>query len=195
MFIVGLTGGIGSGKTAVSNMFHKLGVPIIDADVIAHQIVEPGQAALKKIHQQFGDEIINDNGQLKRNTLRQIIFEDSEKRERLENILHPAIKKKMLSKAKKLNTHYCIFVIPLLFEARQQHLVNRILVIDTPDKLRRKRIKQRSQLSNQQIDAIFASQLKQEERLNHADEIIHNTSTLEVLKDQVINLHKYYLKI
>ncbi len=195
MKIIGLTGGIGSGKTTVSDLFEELGVPVIDADVIARQVVEPGQAALTEIQQQFSGEVINDDGRLNRDALRQIVFEQPEKRRTLETILHPAIAQEMLHQASKLNTHYCLFVIPLIIEAQQQHLVDRILVVDAPDQLRRQRVKQRSQLDDQQIDAIFAAQVNRDTRLRQADDIIYNSSDLDDLRTQVLHLHNRYNEI
>lgn len=195
MKIIGLTGGIGSGKTTVSNLFEELGVPVIDADVIARQVVEPGQAALTEIRQQFGDGVIDEGGHLDRDALRQIVFGHPERRRTLEALLHPAIEQEMLDQASQLKTHYCLFVIPLIIEAQQQHLVDRILVVDAPDQLRRQRVKQRSQLDDKQIDAIFAAQVNRDARLRHADDIIYNSSNLDDLRTQVLYLHNRYNEI
>jgi len=193
--IIGLTGGIGSGKTAVSDLFTELGVPVIDADIIARQVVEPGQPALKEIQQLFGGEVIKTDGRLDRDRLRQIVFEIPAKRKQLEAILHPAIQQEMLRQAKALSHNYCLLVIPLLLEAKQQHLVNRILVVDCPDEIRRQRIKQRSQLNDQQIDAIFAAQAKRDERLAQADDIINNSGDLAQLRTQVLELNNRYTQM
>ncbi len=195
MKIIGLTGGIGSGKTTVSDLFSELGVPVIDADVIARQVVEPGNTALSEIQNQFGNGVINDDGRLNRDALRQIVFDHPEKRRTLEAILHPAIVQEMLQQASRLKTHYCLFVIPLIIEANQQQLVDRILVVDAPDQLRRERVKQRSQLDDKQIDAIFAAQVNRDTRLRHADDIIYNSSNLDDLRTQVLHLHNRYNEI
>jgi len=195
MLIIGLTGGIGSGKSAVSRFFSELGVPVIDTDIISRQVVELGQPALQQIRQTFGDEILSANGELDRGRLRNIVFATPGKRAQLEAILHPLIQQEMLHQASLLNSPYCIFAIPLLIEANQTGLVDRILVIDAPEKLRRQRIKQRDQLDDNQIDAIFAAQLPPQERLKHADDIIHNDSGLDHLRIQVIDLNRRYTKI
>ncbi len=195
MLIIGLTGGIGSGKSAVSRLFSELGVPVIDTDIISHQVVEPGQPALQQIRQTFGDEILSANGELDRSKLRNIVFATPKKRAQLEAILHPLIQQEMLHQASLLNSPYCIFAIPLLIEANQTGLVNRILVIDAPEELRRQRIKQRDQLDDNQINAIFAAQLPPQARLKHADDIIYNDSSLDHLRIQVIDLNRRYTEI
>lgn len=195
MLIIGLTGGIGSGKSAVSKVFSELGVPVIDTDVISRQVVAPGQPALQQICQAFGNNMLSANGELDRSKLKNIVFATPAKRKQLENILHPIIKNEMLHQAGLLHSTYCIFAIPLLIEARQTDLVHRILVIDTPEALRRQRIKQRDSLDDKQINAIFAAQLPNHERLKHADDIIHNDSDLDQLRTQVIDLNRRYTEI
>jgi len=195
MLIIGLTGGIGSGKSAVSKLFIELGVPVIDTDLISRQVVEPGQPALQQICQTFGNEILSANGELDRAKLKNIVFVEPTKRKQLEAILHPIIKDEMLRQASLLNTAYCIFAIPLLIEANQTYLVDRTLVVDAPDELRRQRIKQRDQLDDQQINKIFAAQLSRQTRLDHADDIIHNDLGLDQLRTQVIDLNRRYTEI
>lgn len=195
MLIIGLTGGIGSGKSAVSKLFSELGVPVIDTDIISRQVVEPGQPALRQISQAFGNEILSANGELDRAKLKNIVFAEPTKRKQLEAILHPIIKNKMLRQASLLDTAYCIFAIPLLIEANQTDLVDRILVIDAPEALRRQRIKQRDQLDDEKINKIFAAQLSRQTRLDYADDIIHNDSDLHQLRTQVIDLSRRYTEI
>ncbi len=195
MLIIGLTGGIGSGKSAVSKIFSELGVPVIDTDIISRQIVKPGQPALQQIHQAFGNKVLTASGELDRGKLKNIIFATPAKRKQLEAILHPMIKDEMLHQASLLDSAYCIFAIPLLIEARQTDLVDRILVVDAPEALRRQRIKQRDPLDDNQIDAIFAAQLPPQTRLDHADDIIHNDSDLNRLRTQVIDLNRRYTEI
>ena len=195
MLIIGLTGGIGSGKTAVCSIFSELGVPVIDADIVARQVVEPGQAALKLIQMTFGDGVITASDQLDRARLRTIIFSDPTKRKKLEAILHPAIQTEMLRQAKALNHPYCVFAIPLLIEAKQTDMVDRILVIDAPDELRRQRIKARDQLNDHEIDAIFSAQLTREARLSQADDTIYNHADLNQLRSQVIDLNSRYIEL
>ena len=195
MLIIGLTGGIGSGKSAVSKLFSELGVPVIDTDIISRQVVEPSQPALQQICQAFGDEILTTYGELDRAKLKSMVFAEPDKRKQLEAILHPIIKNEMLRQASLLDTAYCIFAIPLLIEANQTDLIDRILVIDAPDELRRQRIKQRDHMQDQQINEIFAAQLSRQTRLDHADDIIHNDSDLERLRTQVIDLNRRYTEI
>ena len=195
MLIIGLTGGIGSGKSAVCEIFQELGVPVIDADAVSRQVVEPDQPALAQIRAAFGDSIISADGQLDRAALRELVFADPTKRRQLETILHPLIQQAMLDQAAALQAPYCIFAIPLLIEAGQTEMVDRILVVDAPEPLRRQRLKQRDGMDEPQINAVFAAQLDREERLAHADDVIHNTADLAHLRAQVIDLHGRYSEI
>jgi len=191
---IGLTGGIASGKTTVSNLFAQLGVPIIDADVISHSLTEPGTTAFKLIVQTFGVKILQADGNLNRAKLRQIIFSDIQQRHRLEEILHPRIQQIMLAEAAKVKTPYCILSIPLLIETNQIKLVDHILVIDCPTDLQRQRIKDRNGISSNQIEQILMSQTTREARLAIADDVISNDTSLEQLKSKVLALHKDYSK-
>ncbi len=195
MLIVGLTGGIGSGKSAAAEHFARLGVPIIDSDLIARQMVVPGQAALAEITEQFGDGVLTSDGQLNRPALRQLIFADSSKRDTLEAILHPRIRTEMLRQATLLNTPYTIFVIPLLVETGQQALVNHILVIDCDDEIRRQRLKQRDQMNDTDISNAFAAQASREQRLAGADEVINNSGDIQQLLHRVEQLHHHYSQL
>ncbi|ALP51775.1 dephospho-CoA kinase [Candidatus Tenderia electrophaga] len=195
MLIIGLTGGIGSGKSAVCALFSELDVPVIDADVIARLVVEPGQPALEQIRATFGDEILTPDGLLDRARLRALIFANPAKRKQLEAILHPAIRREMLIQAAQVQAPYCVFAIPLLIEVGQTDMVDRVLVVDAPDALRRQRLKQRDGLDDAQIDAIFAAQLERIARLAQADDIIHNAADLAHLRAQVLDLHDCYLKL
>jgi dephospho-CoA kinase len=192
MLTIGLTGGIGSGKSTVAKLFAELNIPIIDTDIIAREVVAPGQPALTEIAKTFGAEILTSDGQLNRLALRQIIFADATKRQQLEAILHPRIQTEMLRQATTLTAPYCIFVIPLLLEARQQHLVNRILVIDCDDAIRRQRLKHRDQMSDAEINRAFAAQVGREQRLAAADDIITNNGDIDQLRTQVQQLHSRY---
>lgn len=195
MLTVGLTGGIGSGKSAAANHFATLGAPLIDTDIIARQVVEPGQPALAEIIQTFGVEALTADGQLNRPALRRLIFADPLKRRQLEALLHPRIRAEMLRQAALLTAPYAIFVIPLLVETGQQSLVNRILVIDCDDGLRRQRLKQRDQMDDSEIDRAFAAQSSQSERLAMADEVISNNGDLLQLHRQVEKLHHHYSQL
>lgn len=195
MLIIGLTGGIGSGKSAVCALFSELDVPVIDADVIARLVVEPGQPALEQIRATFGDEILTPDGLLDRARLRALIFANPAKRKQLEAILHPAIRREMLIQAAQVQAPYCVFAIPLLIEVGQTDMVDRVLVVDAPDALRRQRLKQRDGLDDAQIDAICAAQLERTARLAQADDVIHNAADLAHLRAQVLDLHDRYLKL
>lgn len=194
MLTIGLTGGIGSGKSTVSAMFEKLGVPVVDADVIAHHLVEPNKKALASIVNAFGDDIIDNNGRLLRSKLRDIIHVDPTKKTLLESILHPLIKKEIQKKIKSLNTDYCIVVVPLLLESGWQKLVDRILVVDTPPEQQIKRIQTRDLLSKKQSEAILQNQMSRQNRLAAADDIIDNSDQASDLQAQVEQLHQRYKK-
>jgi len=186
---VGLTGGIASGKTTVSNLFKELGVQVIDADVIAHQLVEPGQPALELIIQTFGSQIIDINGHLNRAKLRQQVFADSNQRRRLEAILHPRIRKTMLEIVATLRDPYCLLSIPLLAPAQHIDMVDRVLVVDCPPQLQRQRLIARNGFPSQEIDQIFAAQINRQTRLAIANDVIYNDSDLDNLREQVLALH------
>lgn len=192
---VGLTGGIASGKTCVSNLFAALGVPIIDADVISHQLVTPGQLALIEIAQIFGTEMLQSDGNLNRTALRQRIFADVEERKKLESILHPKIYAEILNQINQLNTSYCIVSVPLLLETKQQHQVDRIAVVDSPVELQYQRLQKRNGLAPRQIDQILRAQLSREMRLASADDVIDNSKDLDALTHQVHKLHDFYLSL
>jgi len=192
---VGLTGGIATGKTAVSNIFATLGVPIIDADVISHQLVTRGQPALSEIVQTFGAEMLQSDGNLNRLALRQRIFADVEERKKLEAILHPKIYAEILNQINQLNSRYCIISVPLLLETKQQHQVDRIAVVDSPVALQYQRLEQRNGLSPKQIEQVLRAQLSREVRLASADDVIDNSTDFNALTGQVHKLHEFYLSL
>lgn len=195
MMVVGLTGGIGSGKSAVANFFAQRGVPIIDADRIARELVEPGQAALAQITQAFGADLLDSAGQLDRAALRKTIFSDATKRRQLEAILHPRIRATLKDRINQLQARYCIIVIPLLLETGQQDLVDRILVVDAAPETQCQRAQQRDGVSEAEIQAILRTQLPRAQRLNQADDIISNDASLNDLDNQVKILHERYLTL
>ena len=195
MLIIGLTGGIGSGKTTVANIFADLGAHIVDTDIIARELVEPGQPALKKIAEYFGEHIVKKDGQLNRKKLAEITFNDNAKRKTLESILHPGIKKVMLATLDSIKAPYCIAVIPLLLETKQEELVDRILVVDCDPEDQLKRVQNRDSRNEEQIKAIIHSQISRKSRLNAATDIIENTGDMQELHDKVTKLHKKYLKL
>ena len=192
MLIIGLTGGIGSGKSTVATLFESLNVPVIDADVVSRQVVEPGQPALNQIIELFGSQILDSAGRLDRTALRELIFSDKRQRQALETILHPCIMEEMRHQAATLKGGYCIFVIPLLFEAKLEDSVDRILVIDCGDDTRRQRVIARDKISAEQVDAIMACQSSRQEKLAQADDIIINENNQDTLQSQVTALNDRY---
>jgi dephospho-CoA kinase len=195
MMIVGLTGGIGSGKSTVIKRFVELGVPVIDADEIAHDLVRPGQPALQTIIDEFGSGLLTAQGELDRTQLRRIVFTDPARRKMLESILHPLIRTEMLRRADEIKFSYCVFCIPLLVETHQTGMVDRVLVIDSPEKLQAQRIKRRDGLPDTEIKAILAAQATPEDRLTVADDVIVNDRSLDDIYRQVDELHQKYLKL
>lgn len=193
MLRIGLTGGIGSGKTTVSDIFSALGVPVIDMDLIARDVVVPGQPALEKIKSLFGDNICSEDGQLDRKALRKLIFNDEQKRKQLEEIIHPAIRQSVKNKLDQLSTAYCIIVIPLLFETGQKDLIDRILVVDSNIEDQIERTKKRDHIEENDVRQIMGSQVDRQTRLNKADDIVHNTGDIASLTSQIEALHEKYL--
>ena len=191
--VVGLTGGIGSGKTVVSDMFAQLGVTIVDADICARIVVEKGKPALAAIHEHFGDDVIDKNGELQRATLRQIIFSQPAEKIWLESLLHPVIFEEILSQLQHATSPYAILVSPLLVETGQTTLCNRILVVDAPETLQLSRTMLRDNNSSDQVNAIMASQSSRETRLAHADDVLVNDGDLQTLTERVLNLHQHFL--
>lgn len=192
MLVIGLTGGIGSGKSTVADMFAGLGVPIIDMDRIARQTVEPGQPALEQITQMFGKDLIGPDGQLNRQRLSTIIFDSAEKRHQLEAILHPIIRKETEQQLAMLEAPYCIVVIPLLLESGLHSLIDRILVVDAPESVQITRTMQRDNISATQAEKILATQVDRQSRLSAADDIINNSGELSELRHQVEHLDQQY---
>jgi dephospho-CoA kinase len=195
MLRVGLTGGIGSGKSTAAAIFAGHGVPIIDADEIARRLVAPSEAAFREIIRTFGNEVVAADGRLDRERLRKIVFGDPARRHQLEAILHPRVHDEIERQTRCLDAPYCIIVIPLLIEANQHDLVDRIVVIDVDEDLQRQRVAERGQLPEEQIRQIIAAQLSRSERLRHADDVILNNSALADLRARVDRLHERYLAI
>lgn len=195
MLIIGLTGGIGCGKSTVARQFEALGIPVIDTDLIARELVEPGQPALREIAQRFGADMIDNLGHLDRARLRQRVFADPAERRALEAILHPRIRAESLHRVAELRAPYCLLCVPLLIESGWTDLVDRVLVIDCPRELQIERAMARDALPREQIEAITASQTKRETRLQAADDIIHNDRDLGHLQQQVAALHRRYLSL
>jgi dephospho-CoA kinase len=190
---IGLTGGIGSGKSAASKRFQALGADVIDTDVLSRELVEPGQPALGEIVQAFGRAVVDADGRLDRAALRREIFTTPHARERLENILHPRIRFEMLEKGAASTAPYVVYVIPLLVETGQHQLVDRVLLIDVPASLQRQRVAHRDAADETQIERILAAQTDRQTRLQYADDVIHNDGSLEDLAAQIDALHAFYL--
>lgn len=192
-FLIGLTGGIGSGKTTVANLFAEHGASIVDTDAIAHSLTRPGGEAIALIRDAFGESCITADGALDRPYMRQLIFSDAAAKQRLEAILHPMIREHMLAQAHAAVSPYSLLVIPLLFEAGNYlGVVQRVLVIDSDDAIRIERTMQRSKLSEQEVRTIMAQQISREERLQRADDIILNNDGMDELRQQVLQLHQQY---
>ncbi len=189
---IGLTGGIGSGKSEVARLFAELGAPVIDTDVIARELVEPGQPALQEITNTFGSDILDADGRLDRAQLRARVFEDPEKRRRLEAILHPRIRARALELADAADVPYCLLVIPLLVETGNDYPLDRVLVVDAPEATRIARVEARDALPPEQIQSILASQASREQRLAIADDVIVNDAGLDQLREAVKQLDQQY---
>jgi len=192
---VGLTGGIASGKTLVAGEFARLGIPIIDTDEISRAVVEPGQPALAEITAVFGQGVLTDSGELDRRQLRSIVFTDEKRRQQLETILHPRIRERTLQASETAGGPYQIIVVPLLIEAGFQSLVERVLVVDCPESLQRKRLIDRDNEEPELADRLIAAQLSRSARLEAADDIIDNAGTIAETRRQIEKQHQQYLSL
>jgi len=195
MLKVGLTGGIGCGKSTVARIFADLNIPVLDADQIAHSLVEKGQPALARIQQEFGASVLNPDGSLNRRHLREMVFSDLKQKQKLESILHPLIYKTLQAELETLAAPYCIISIPLLFETDMTHFVDRILVIDCPVETQIERVKIRDNLTIERIQSIIDNQVSRAYRIAKADDLIDNSTTDYRLAEQVKKLHNLYLSL
>ncbi len=193
--IIGLTGGIGSGKTAASDYFTSLGVLIVDADVVAREVVEPHKPAWQQIVNHFGSEAINEDQSLNRPWLRQTVFQQPEERQWLESVTHPAIREEIIQQLQQPTEHYAMLVSPLLFESGQSDMTQRNLLIDVPVELQLSRTCARDNNNEDQVKAIIAAQMSREERRARADDIIVNDQDLSALQHACDDLHKTYLTL
>ncbi|WP_277591903.1 dephospho-CoA kinase [Pseudomonas chlororaphis] len=194
-WILGLTGGIGSGKSAAAQHFIDLGIHVVDADHAARWVVEPGRPALAHIAEHFGDSVLQADGQLDRAALRKLIFEVPQQRLWLEALLHPLIADEIAAHLARAESPYAILVSPLLIESGQYAMTQRILVIDVPQQLQIERTLQRDRISEQQIQAILKAQATREDRLSHADDVLVNDRDLAWLHSEVERLHHFYLTL
>lgn len=195
MLVIGLTGGIGSGKTTAAHLFAKHGVPVIDADAIARDITQPGLPAYDAILSRYSAVILQDNRSLNRDLLRKIIFTDPAERAWLEKLLHPIIRQRMEESIKGLSAPYCIVVIPLLVESGPYPFIDRILVIDTPESKQLERVAVRDQTKSQQVEAILLTQAPRQQRLEAANDVIMNEGTLTELAMRIDLMHQAYLQL
>ncbi|MDQ5908870.1 MAG: dephospho-CoA kinase [Pseudomonadota bacterium] len=192
---VGLTGGIGSGKTVVSDRFASYGVPVIDTDVLARELVEPGQPALAEIVAEFGPDCLDDGGRLNRAVLRERVFIDDAGRRRLEAILHPRIRALARVRIAALNAPYSLLVIPLLAETGMTDLVDRVLVVDVAEAEQVRRVMARDGIDEAQARRILAAQANRSRRLALADDVLENFGDLAELDQRIADLHQYYLRL
>ncbi|MFM4833514.1 dephospho-CoA kinase [Aeromonas media] len=194
MYVVAITGGIGSGKTTVANQFAALGIEVVDADLIAREVVAPGTPALAAITSHFGPEILTEQGLLDRRVLRERIFSDPAAKSWLNALLHPIIRSEMLRQCAAVSSPYCLLVVPLLVENRLTELADRVLVIDVDEATQIERTCHRDGVSREQAQAILASQANRSERLAMADDVLDNQSgTTETIRERILALHETYL--
>lgn len=193
--LVGLTGGIGSGKSAAQGFFEALGVGCVDADQVAREVVMPGEPALDRIAEHFGADILDARGALNRALLRQRIFSDAEARAWLEGLLHPLIRQRMMAQLEALTGPYRLLVAPLLFENGLDALCDTTILVDVPEALQVERVMARDGVDTAQAQAIMASQLPRQEKLARARHVLDNSGSLEALRDQVASLHKQLIAL
>ena len=192
-FRVALTGGIASGKSTVADLFAALGVPVIDTDVIAREVVEPGRPAYAQVAEAFGPQVLDADGRLDRKRMRERIFADPDARRRLEAILHPAIRAEMERQSKAAVGPYQVLVIPLLAEGGRRDHVDRVLLVDVPEELQIQRVMWRDGVSHEQALASLNAQATRAQRLAMADDVLRNTGRVDDLREQVAKLHQQFL--
>ena len=194
---IGLTGGIASGKTTVSDFFKKLGIQVIDADVISHEVTKPDGSAFKEIMSSFGSNILNENGLIDRNKMRTIIFNDQNKKEELEGIIHPKVREEMLKLISQSNDHYLIISVPLLVEIGMNEMFDRTLVVDCSEETQIDRLMHRDKITFQEAQSILINQASRSARLKVADDLILNEKNVNLseLEKEVLELHKRYSKL
>ncbi|MEC6797830.1 dephospho-CoA kinase [Photobacterium sp. S4TG1] len=193
--VIGLTGGIGSGKTTVANMFADYGIDLIDADIIAREVVAVGSVGLTAITKKFGNRILLSDGNLDRSQLRTVIFSDPQLKNWLNQLLHPLIREKMLADIDRATSPYCLLIVPLMIENNLQTMADRLLVVDVDQQTQIMRTQQRDNVSLEQINNILAAQASRQQRLDAADDIICNNGDNQALLTQVAQLHQRYLAL
>lgn len=193
--VIGLTGGIGSGKTTVANVFAEYGIDLIDADIIARDVVAIGSRGLSRIIEKFGNSILLADGNLDRSQLRTVIFSDPQHKDWLNQLLHPLIREQMLADIDRATSPYCLLIIPLMVENNLQTLTDRLLVVDVDQQTQIMRTQQRDNVSLEQIKSILTAQASRQQRLDAADDIICNNGDNQALLTQVAQLHQHYLAL
>ncbi|MFL2706311.1 MAG: dephospho-CoA kinase [Gammaproteobacteria bacterium] len=191
--IIGLTGGIGSGKTAVSDIFEELGIRVVDADLASRVVVEKGRPSLEEIAKHFGQGILTEEGELDRAKLREIIFNSDEEKNWLESLLHPAIARQIQDELKASSSPYTILVSPLLLETNQKDFCDKVLVVDVPVETQIERTLKRDDVSLDQVQSIIKAQISRDKRLELADEVIVNDKSFEDLQRAVSKLHQQFI--
>jgi dephospho-CoA kinase len=199
-YVVGISGGIGSGKTTVTDLFATYSIAVIDADVIAREVVEPGSPALKAIIDKFGQSVIDSSigsssGTLDRAKLRTLVFNDSEIKNWLNQLLHPAIRQQMLLQTQQATSAYCLLSVPLLVENKLYEHVDRVVIVDVDEQTQLQRTLLRDKTNEQQIRAIMSSQATRQQRLVVADDVVDNNGKVDDLSKQVAQLHKHFLQL
>jgi len=192
-YVVGVTGGIGSGKSAATAEFEKLGITVIDADIVSRQVVTPGTPCLRAIAEHFGRDLLTDKGELDRKALRQKVFSDPAEKDWLNSLLHPAIREEILTQLEQASSPYVILSAPLLLENNLDKYCQRVLVVDVPEELQLQRTIQRDESPKEEVEAIMKAQLSRKARLRKADDILNNESSIDQLRRQVNQLHQRYL--
>ena len=195
MFVVGLTGGIGSGKTVASDRFEELGVKVVDADIASRVVVEIGKPALSSIEDEFGSDVISDDGSLNRAKLREIIFKDDKAKSWLESLLHPLIGQHILDEIASATSKYVILVSPLLFETTQFQMCNRTLLIDVPKDIQILRTAKRDKVPESQVEKIIASQMDRDQKIGKADDVIVNDGEIGDLISKIDKIHQRYIEL
>ena len=194
---IGLTGGVASGKTTVSNFFKQFGIEVIDADVISHQVTKPDGTAFQEIISSFGSSVLDENGLIDRKKMRKIIFDDVSKKEMLERIIHPKVREEMFNLASQSNDHYLIVSVPLLVETGMNEMMDRTLVVDCSEETQIERLMHRDKITLGEAKSILRNQTNRSTRLKAADDLIVNEKnvTLDELEKEVLELNKHYSKL
>ena len=194
--VVGLTGGIGSGKSAAADEFARLGATVVDTDAISHELTGPDGAAIAKIRRQFGAAFVDAGGAMDRKRMRDLVFSDPDEKQRLEALLHPMIRAESARRIAASTGPYAVHVVPLLIESPEHRArVGRVLVVDCPEELQVSRVRQRSGLPDAEVRRIIASQVQRDKRLAAADDVIDNSGSIAALQQQVRKLHDGYLRL